>query len=292
MGCGASSAALRRERGNAPCSPTLPAVTSSPVGEGTYEKSINALPVLHEDRADDSLRAPFARETVDDNASVCSSSVRSGRTTVSSTFAPHGVIRFSSKSDGRARGGGGPDDLMSDVPTISESIADMQDLAELGRTDSHLLGAEHRSNHFHSTWSTQTTVIDHRPHPLAPAFSSNATEAGLTSDSRDLCVGDLGVCSDIPSVCDAMSTHSSATSEIVVTFPSSFPGAASTSSPPASEVGRTDSGGRGVALQNSMRRQGSNAGSSSSRGSRRNKVGSSRHVRPGGSGNGGPLPGV
>merc|ERR1719195_1997648 len=72
----------------------------------------------------------------------------------------------------------GSEDLQSDVPTISESIADMQDLQELGmsRTSeyasmsptSSVTGVSRGIATYGMSSAPASTMIDCRQHPLAP----------------------------------------------------------------------------------------------------------------------------
>lgn len=124
------------------------------------------------------------------------------------------------------------DDGHSDVPVIAESVADMQDLADIcsragdicdfpssGTPLNGIVTAMPGSFREHESmanfWDTGT-IIDSRPHPLAPMTSMEfSTEA-----SHDACVMDIGRISDIPSCSmgDDQSIASSA-EDIVVRFP-------------------------------------------------------------------------
>lgn len=97
------------------------------------------------------------------------------------------------------------DDLQSDVPAISESIADMEDLAEL--TFSREVTPNQQRGSSKSVASPLQTAIDNRQHPLAP---SNAVESTtLVSNCSQLpACGDLGIWSDAPSVYDDVSVVS------------------------------------------------------------------------------------
>jgi len=129
----------------------------------------------------------------------------------------------------RYKGGSFSDDLKSDVPTIAESIADMQDFADLPiggyarATDDPIAMLQTRSLRASGGSSNNSSmVIDTRLHPLgvvvcatSPAYSSSMSES---QGSGNPAVGDLGGVSDVPSVRDDMSV-ASAPSEICVSFP-------------------------------------------------------------------------
>jgi len=188
------------------------------VDEGPREDS--KLPVLHEESD--------ARCDIDDIESLASSA---GRTVSSYVSAVTSRQMFSKNYRSENR-----DDIQSDVPTIAESIADMQDLLELGNVRSEPIRASPTSSMnpagggsgsgsglgltlpqddiFLSSPPQTTTVIDNRPHPLAPPMYPDRQ----TESSHNALVGDLGVMSDVPSVRDDVSI-SSAASDIVVTFP-------------------------------------------------------------------------
>lgn len=115
------------------------------------------------------------------------------------------------------------DDLRSDVPTIAESIADMQDFADLQvsnrnyTSDGDSVGHGAQCTPRGSKDASTGYSIDARMHPL-----------GVMSDKTDsqscmAAVGDLGGCSDVPSVRDDQSV-TSAPSEICVSFPPSLVG--------------------------------------------------------------------
>jgi hypothetical protein len=116
------------------------------------------------------------------------------------------------------------DDLKSDVPTIAESggIADMQDFSDL---HSEVSGKHHStasSNLFSSKGSkefqaTPAFFLDTRMHLLGVVCVSPSMQE--STDSQSCAVGDLGGCSDVPSVRDDASV-ASAPSEICVSFPS------------------------------------------------------------------------
>lgn len=89
------------------------------------------------------------------------------------------------------------DDLLSDVPAISESIADMDDLKEL-RMD------------------CSQTLIDNRQHPLAP-FSAASSCCSWGDSSMSPVFADLGASSDVPSIRDDASI-ASGPSEICMSF--------------------------------------------------------------------------
>lgn len=129
------------------------------------------------------------------------------------------------------KGGSFSDDLKSDVPTIAESIADMQDFADLpvggysratDDTISVLPQRSFRSSSGSAISRDSNTMIDSRLHPLgvlasaaSPSYSSTMSESQSSSRAA---VGDLGGVSDVPSVRDDMSV-ASAPSEICVSFP-------------------------------------------------------------------------
>lgn len=185
-----------------------------------------------------------SESTIPDNISW-TPSVRSIGTLVSGTS--HSTKYHLGTRSGSLR----DDDMRSEVPTISESIADLQDLqeieqrrtghaAELGwhrstssaplcpprspDSEPHLgsspksscaqipaFGLRSWSDHSHASSSTLT--IDNRPHPLAPINSSPST-AGFSSEYTSLAAADR---SDVPTIRDDMSTVS-APSEICVNF--------------------------------------------------------------------------
>jgi len=119
----------------------------------------------------------------------------------------------------RYKGGSFSDDLKSDVPTIAESIADMQDFADLPiggyarATDDPIAMLQTRSLRASGGSSNNSSmVIDTRLHPLgvvvcatSPAYSSSMSES---QGSGNPAVGDLGGVSDVPSVRDDMSVAS------------------------------------------------------------------------------------
>mmetsp|Transcript_144692 Transcript_144692/g.360660 ORF Transcript_144692/g.360660 Transcript_144692/m.360660 type:complete len:302 (-) Transcript_144692:428-1333(-) len=248
MGCGAS-ASLKAVK-------TTAQVRQNVVDEGPREDS--KLPVLHEE-AD-------PRCDMDDIESLASSAGRTISSYVSAVTSRHMFPRnYRSER---------PDDMQSDVPTIAESIADMQDLIELGNTRSEPLRSSPTSTlncqggsgsgltfaqeeSLFASMAATTMIVDNRPHPLAPMSCSEPQ----AESSHAAIVGDLGVLSDVPSIRDDMSI-SSAASDIVVTFPpgsSSFTGLGSTT-PTTSERGPGSStptsssrGTSGVASQAKLR---------------------------------------
>lgn len=125
----------------------------------------------------------------------------------------------------RYKGSSFSDDLKSDVPTIAESIADMQDFADLQiggysrATDDPIAMLQTRSLRPSGGSSNNGIMIDTRLHPLgvvnSPAYSSTMSES---QGSGNPTIGDLGGISDVPSVRDDMSV-ASAPSEICVSFP-------------------------------------------------------------------------
>lgn len=162
--------------------------------------------------------------TISRPPSACS--FRSGCTSLHSHYSHSTRHYYRSK-----RSSMGSDDLQSDVPTISESIADMQDLQELGmsRTSEYAsmspTSSQTAINRGFTTYGMSSaptsTMIDCRQHPLAP-ININPTPSSLDSHvSMNAAIGDLGCCSDVPSVRDDMSV-ASAHSEICVSFPASL----------------------------------------------------------------------
>lgn len=101
-------------------------------------------------------------------------------------------------------------DELSDVPTITESIADMEDLQELVCTSPTASLPISRSER-------QPTVIDNRQHPLAPLPSTTSLDSFDSRLSLSPAFGDLGGCSDVPSIRDDASV-ASAPSEICLSF--------------------------------------------------------------------------
>mmetsp|Transcript_56390 Transcript_56390/g.167839 ORF Transcript_56390/g.167839 Transcript_56390/m.167839 type:complete len:313 (-) Transcript_56390:70-1008(-) len=74
------------------------------------------------------------------------------------------------------------EDLQSEVPAISESVADMEDLQEISREEN--------------------VVIDNRQHPLAPSNISLYSAESKLSSTNPTFGADLGSCSDVPSIRD------------------------------------------------------------------------------------------
>lgn len=171
----------------------------------------------------------------DDNASVRSvMSVRTG-SSVPSALGSHSKYQVISRRIS--------DDLQSDIPTIAESIADMQDLECLtpartlskgplsmghlspslssehsGRWPSLLKGSEEDS--WLSLASTATTTIDNRPHPLAP--SGLGLYEQVSAAPTPVYLSDLGAISDVPSCNDDSSEDplsEDIEGDICVTFP-------------------------------------------------------------------------
>lgn len=93
------------------------------------------------------------------------------------------------------------DDLQSDAPAISESIADMEDLEELNFSPTPSLNQQRLISE--GVISPLQTVIDNRQHPFAPFIPVSST----TYSEIPAC-GDLGAWSDVPSVCDNVSAVS------------------------------------------------------------------------------------
>lgn len=108
------------------------------------------------------------------------------------------------------------DDLKSDVPTIAESIADMQDFADLQAPN---VGLHSARSTLSSSGSKESPgfFLDTRMHPLGVVCSSPLSEK---SDSQCCTVDDrdLGGCSDVPTIRDDASV-ASAPSEICMSFP-------------------------------------------------------------------------
>jgi len=116
-----------------------------------------------------------------------STSVRSCVSGVTSLHSMHSSIKYHMSH--RAR-----EDLLSEVPAISESVADMDDLGE---------------------WedATTVTVIDNRQHPLAPSnISMYSAESRLSTNTP--VIGDLGASSDVPDSFRDDASVNSALSEI------------------------------------------------------------------------------
>lgn len=211
MGCAASASLVRAQ--------TVSQLGRNVVDDGPHGSEDSKLPVLHEESAD----ARCDRE--DDIESLASSAGRTVSSYVSAVTSRH-MFSKNYRSENK-------DDIHSDVPTIAESIADMQDLLELGNVRSEPARASSLTPSCYSVGSggqcsgsgvgltgpddlPLPMVIDNRPHPLAPSMCGAADR--MTESSHGALVGDLGVLSDVPSVRDDMSVCSAA-SEIIVTFP-------------------------------------------------------------------------
>jgi len=123
-----------------------------------------------------------------------SSSGASARSNMSS------MRSFSSKANKHTRRSNVLDEMQSDVPTITESIADMQDLGD----DETCSIASSSLNRSHGSYALQGPIVDSRNHPFAPVVSFMDSQ----QVSRNPTVGDLGVCSDISSIGDDVSVIS------------------------------------------------------------------------------------
>lgn len=92
------------------------------------------------------------------------------------------------------------DDQLSDVPTISESIADMLDLQELGPSagdlDSPSGGDFCPKAHEAAASSSSAVFIDNRLHPLAP-YSCPGRAYSFDSHGHRSILSDLGRMSDV-----------------------------------------------------------------------------------------------
>lgn len=128
-----------------------------------------------------------------------SPSVRSLQSTLTSL---HSRPFMSSKSSaGLAREDFKPLDLQSDVPTISESIADMQDfwgIDEPFKVPAFL--HDHLGNGT-SGHSVLPVIVDMRQHPLAP-ISSVPPKSASSTCMADTVSLDLGRLSEVPSPCE------------------------------------------------------------------------------------------
>eukprot|EP00416_Gambierdiscus_australes_P043169 CAMPEP_0171098838 /NCGR_PEP_ID=MMETSP0766_2-20121228/49646_1 /TAXON_ID=439317 /ORGANISM="Gambierdiscus australes, Strain CAWD 149" /LENGTH=342 /DNA_ID=CAMNT_0011558299 /DNA_START=116 /DNA_END=1142 /DNA_ORIENTATION=- len=152
---------------------------------------------------DEASRHDFPDDIVSstDTATAMTQSL-SMRSAISGMTSLHSM--HSSKYHFSTKRGGLSDDLQSDVPAISESIADLDDLSELGNDRSF-------------------TAIDNRQHPLAPLSGTSHCDDRRSSCSRismSPVYGDLGGCSDVPSIRDDCSV-TSAPSEICLSFKTS-----------------------------------------------------------------------
>jgi len=230
MGCGSSVVTVVQH-----------GATVRSAGHGTRDDDTHTLPPVHEESEEggNDHHGGSAKDSVDDcdRISQASSAGRTISSYVSGKSTLYSKQHLHSKS---ARS----DDMQSDVPTIAESIADMQDLIELcGSSSNHFMSSERNqggSFGFGSigSFGIEPTLdfgpmIDNRPHPLAPA---HLCIESMTEASQGTVVGmsDLGLMSDVPSMRDDISISSSA-DEIQVLFPNRELGGAG--SPSCSELG-------------------------------------------------------
>lgn len=172
------------------------------------------------------------------------------------------------------------DDLRSDVPTIAESIADMQDFQDLPpcpRSQSMI------STHSHPADGTRTprtsgsnrfepiSTIDSREHPLAVQFVEKSSMCSSTdSQFGTAAIGDLGSQSDVPSIRDDMSV-TSAPSEICVSFPPSIYCSETGTITPNRERMKSLSGLRSSGSHSHTRSRGPSSDRTNNRGSRASK---------------------
>lgn len=106
------------------------------------------------------------------------------------------------------------DDMMSDVPTIAESIANMDDLVDLaslrigiGAADDPLEASKGSPTVFRS--SVRSPGIDARPHPFAPCLSSSSLDSHVSLHPN---ATDIGNVCDVPSLTRTPSDNPSCTS--------------------------------------------------------------------------------
>jgi len=210
---------------------TKTVVEECPVGANDESKTEDELPrtqnYYQDDEATDGVGSP-------------SPSVHSTSNSVISSLVTGGSSRYYCKNSSFC------DDLRSDVPTIAESIADMQDFQDLpiltasasGRFSSCSSVSEedrHRAVASHTPRGSNVssaTIIDTRMHPLAVMSGCS----GADTQSCNPTVGDLGGCSDVPSLRDDMSV-TSAPSDICVSFPPCEPPASlGSTTPPRTQM--------------------------------------------------------
>lgn len=220
MGCGASTAAVEVPQGR-------------PVVHGKLGGAAGAFAEPGGLRA---VREEGRRDQSDDNLSLASSactigSLPSNRTSLLSARLHHRR--------------GSNDDLLSEVPTITESVADMQELSDMlsyksgrcpcgGMSSScvHcaanivMRDSPHKSSEHGGGMSAGFTLVDNRPHPLAPvSFYSDAESLQTNPGTMDMGYDDVASVRDDNSIV-------SAASDICVTIIGGH-------SPSASERGRS-----------------------------------------------------
>jgi len=214
MGCGSSVVTVVQH-----------GATVRSAGHGARDDDTHTLPPVHEEfeeRENDNFGGN-SKDPVDDSDRIShtSSAGRTIGTYVSgmSTLYSRQHLHKSARSD----------DMQSDVPTIAESIADMQDLVELCGNSTNFMSSDRNqggsgSFGFGSFGSVGIEpqldfgpMIDNRPHPLAPV---HLCIESMTEGSQGTVLGmsDLGLMSDVPSIHDDISNCSSA-DEIMVLFP-------------------------------------------------------------------------
>lgn len=326
MGCGA----LRNYRTTKTCIVDIAGVTDGGRESGSQVTSSTGTPSLERQRTHDSAWSSGSRgsggmrdaQCDTENSDVDDAESRDGLASLSPPPSVHSEMhseresnasskRFHSMKKCASLG----DDLRSDVPTIAESIADMQDFQDLGIATSRSLtsnlshdmagirtsqdssvgasstespvmerqrsfpglerfpngkAVNERNRERNSTLSgcsddgvpyfthsismpqltsprdgslarvsgfsvlggSQSVIIDSRQHPLSVSFVMDNQSNRGDNQSCNPNVGDIGVCSDVPSIRDDQSV-TSAPSEICVSFPPSvYPSENGTRTPP------------------------------------------------------------
>lgn len=100
------------------------------------------------------------------------------------------------------------DDLQSDVPTITESTANMEDFRELQRSTEYLDRSGSRSpTSMRGCGECAGAIVDLRPHPLAPVYAASQCESQV-SVIANFCDRDLGCIGDVESFRDDLSVTS------------------------------------------------------------------------------------
>jgi len=159
--------------------------------------------VVDNDEASNEVTRFHSPPSVLRSVSPCSS----GASTCSNVSS---IRSFSSKGTKHTRRSNVLDELRSDVPTITESIADMQDIFD----DDICSVASSSQNRWPGSCTSQAPIVDSRSHPFAPVVCVPDSQ----QVSRNPIIGDPRLCADdIPSIRDDVSVIS-APSDIHVNF--------------------------------------------------------------------------